>query len=122
MILTEYELQVKIFAWCDIKSIQYPELKLLNSSLMGVKLPLGQLNKAKKAGMKKGFPDIFLPCPKGKFHGLFIELKRLKPRGYPSKDQDWWLKGLAKQGYACLCCRGHLAAISVIQDYLNQRG
>ena len=119
MSLTEYEHQLKVFAWCDIKSIQYPELKLINASLSGVRLSIGQAKKAKRAGMVKGFPDIFLPVPKGLYHGLFIELKRLKPRGYPSPDQDWWLKKLAKQGYACSCCRGHDAAIGVIIDYLN---
>jgi len=119
MSLTEYEHQCKIFAWADIKSVEIPELKLINASLSGVRLSIGQAKKAKRAGMVKGFPDIFLPVPRGKFHGLFIELKRLKPRGYPSQDQDKWLKALAAQGYACSCCRGHDAAISVVVDYLN---
>jgi hypothetical protein len=117
--LTEYEHQVKIFAWADIKSIEMPELKLLNSSLSGVRLSIGQATKAKRAGMPKGYPDIFLPVPRGEYHGLFIELKRFKPRGYPSPDQDKWLRELAAQGYAASCCRGHDAAIMVIQDYLN---
>ena len=76
--------------------------------------------KLKAEGVRPGVPDLCLPVARGLHHGLYIELKTLKPKRNPTTEQDWWLKELANQGYATFCCRGHKAAISVIQDYLNQ--
>ena len=122
---TEYDHQVVIFEWADFNLGRYPELKLLNSSLNGVRLRKGQAAKAKKAGMPKGYPDINLPVPKSGYYGLYIELipktrgiKRvIRPK--PDKDQKWWLQELANQGYYSCHCNGHEAAISVIQQYLE---
>lgn len=57
---------------------KYPELWLLNGSLNGVRLSIGQAVKAKRCGEKRGFPDIFLPVARKGFHGLAIELKKKK--------------------------------------------
>ena len=121
--------QAALFRWADMKVQigEYPELALLNGSLNGVKLTIGQAVKAKKQGMKKGFPDIFLPVPCGKYHGLFIELK-IKPYRnhknkivYPkiSEDQRWWIIELTKQGYYALACKGFDAAQNEILNYLK---
>lgn len=123
---SEYDHQKAVINWSLVKSGQYPELRLLNGSLNGVRLTIGQAVKAKSGGMKKGYPDLFLPVPRGLYHGLFIELKpewrgiKKKVRPKPDKDQEWWLKTLSDYGYAAYCCRGADAAITVIQDYLNQ--
>ena len=121
--------QAAIFRWADMK-VQIGEhraLSLLNGSLNGVKLTIGQAVKAKKQGMKKGFPDIFLPVPRGKYHGLFIELK-IKPyrndKGkmvYPkvSKEQKWWIEGLIYHGYRAAICYGFDAAVEEIVSYLG---
>jgi len=116
--LSEYQHQVKIFEWADMMSVQKPELKLLNASLMGVHLSFKILNKYRKAGVKKGYPDIFLPVPKGIFHGLFIELKKVGGSA-PTKEQTEWLNELVGWGYDCYCCKGSQAAISTIESYLN---
>jgi hypothetical protein len=116
--LSEFQEQVLIFQWAALMSVQRPELKLLNSSLNGVRLTIGQAKKAKRAGMKKGYPDIFLPVPRGIFHGLFIELKK-KGGSKPTKEQAEWLSELVGWGYDCYCCKGSRAAISTIESYLN---
>jgi hypothetical protein len=116
--LSEYQEQCLVFQWASLMSVQRPELKLLNSSLNGVRLSIGQATKAKRAGMKKGYPDIFLPVPKGIFHGLFIELKK-KGGPKPTKEQFEWLNVLAEQGFDSYVCRGSQAAISTIESYLN---
>ena len=117
---TEFDEQVSIFQWAEIKQIEIPELRLLNSSLNGVRLSIGAAKKAKRAGMKAGFPDLFLPVARGGFHGLFIELKRVGGRK-PDPEQEKWLKWLSKEGYDCYCCKGAESAIQTIISYLNGR-
>lgn len=48
--LSEHQEQCIIFEWAKIMSSQYPELKLLNASLNGVRLSIGQATKAKRSG------------------------------------------------------------------------
>ena len=116
---SEYEEQCSIFEWAAIKKIERPELRLLNSSLNGVRLSIGAAKKAKRAGMKAGFPDIFLPVARGEHYGLFIELKRVGgPK--PKPEQEQWLKWLSAEGYDCYCCKGAEAAIRIILGYLNE--
>ena len=125
----ESEEQAALFRWADMKVQigEYRELALLNGSLNGVKLTIGQAVKAKKQGMKKGFPDIFLPVPRGNYHGLFIELK-IKPYRndkdrwvYPkvSEEQKWWLNELTEQGYLAMICKGFDMAQNAILGYLK---
>lgn len=113
----EYEDQVAIFKWARHYQRKYPELHLLNGSLNGVRLTIGQAVKAKKAGMKKGFPDISLPVPKSRYHGLYIELKKEKG-GRVSPDQKEKLELLRIFGNFACVCEGRFAAIDVIKKYL----
>lgn len=114
----EFQDQENIFKWADMMKHKYPELELLNGSLNGVRLTIGQATKAKRSGMKKGFPDMNLPVPRGFFHGLYIELKREKG-GVVSKEQKWWRKKLKEQKYLSVICKGYDESIRLIQDYLD---
>lgn len=113
---TEYEEQRDIFLWSNASNKK--ELKLLHASLNGVRLTIGQSMKAKRSGMKKGVPDLFLPIPRHDYHGLFIELKRAKG-GTVSKEQKQWLNDLNEQGYLAVVCKGADEAIKTITDYLK---
>lgn len=73
----------------------------------------------KQQGVKAGVPDLFLPIPKGDYHGLFIEMKR-KDGGQLTKAQIGWLDKLNKQGYMARCCHGADNAIALIEHYLKQ--
>ena len=72
----------------------------------------------KLEGVSKGFPDLFLPVPNSKFHGLFIEMKRQKG-GTVSKEQRAWLEYLNSVGYQATVCKGFLEAKEVIECYLK---
>jgi len=115
---SEFDEQVSIFEWAEVKQAEIPELQLLNSSLNGVRLSIGAAMKAKRAGMKAGFPDIFLPVARNGFHGLFIELKKIGGQK-ASVDQHIWLGWLTDQGYDCYVCYGAGPAIFTITSYLN---
>jgi hypothetical protein len=116
---SEYDEQVAVFQWAALYQSKYPDLFFLNGSIMGgTGLTPAILNKLKKAGMKKGKPDINLPIARGGYIGLWIELKR---RGgpNPSQDQIIWLRALDHAGHLALCCKGSDAAISIIKQYVT---
>lgn len=126
MLNIEFNIQKQIFEWSNLNIKKYPELKLLNASLNGVKLTSKlSAKRAKQSGMKKGFPDLFLPIAKKGFYGLFIELKRdenkaLKiKKGILSKEQKQWIDDLNKQGYLAIVCYGFDNAKNAIENYLN---
>ena len=110
--------QELIFKWRDQNKIKYPDLALLHSSGNGLRLTPGQATKAKKQGLTKGLPDIFLPVPKNNYYGLFIELKRIKG-GKVSPEQEMFIKALEKQGYKAKVCHGHQESIEIIKEYLG---
>lgn len=113
----EFNTQTKIFRWSRLMTRKYPELALLNPSLSGVPLNKGAAYKAKQAGMVKGYPDMFLPAPKGKYSGLFIELKENKNTA--TFEQKWWIEQLRNQGYKAEVTKGFDQTINLIEEYLN---
>ena len=112
--------QEALFQWAQYMERTEPRLRLLNSSLNGVRLTPNQALMAKRGGMKKGFPDVFLPVPAGVWHGLFIEMKR--KGGVPSdasKEQREWIAALREQGYFADVCFGWEHAAHEISGYLG---
>lgn len=63
-----------------------------------MKTSLGVAIKIKNSGYRRGFPDMFIYEPRGKYHGMAIELK---VNGYPDKEgfQKKWRDDLEKKGY-----------------------
>lgn len=48
-------------------------------------------------GMKGGVPDVFLPVPRGDYHGMWVEMKY--GRNYLSEEQINWCAALVEQSY-----------------------
>lgn len=71
-------------------------------------------------GVKPGVPDLFIPRAAGKYHGLFIEMKREKG-GKLSIAQAEWIALLRKEGYAARVCAGFDAARQTIERYMCGR-
>ena len=71
-------------------------------------------------GVKPGVPDLFIPRAAGRFHGLFIEMKREKG-GKISQHQAEWIALLRREGYAAYACPGFDNAQMVIEKYLAGR-
>jgi hypothetical protein len=121
----EYHEQVRLFQMRDLYLPQYPDLKYLNSSLCGIRLPIGLAVKAKRMGMPKGFPDINLPTKRSNYSGLYIELKRpaIKSLGVKAgmltKEQKEWIAYLAIQSYVVAVCKGAENALNIILGYLD---
>lgn len=74
----------------------------------------------KQAGLQPGIADYILAMPKGKYHGMFLELKRVKKSSSSiSKEQSDFLLAVEKQGYFACVCYGWKAAIEAIDEYMK---
>lgn len=62
-------------AFIEAMRLLYPDIKF-RIGMEGVKLAKATKFKMKKQGMVRGWFDIYIPMPKGKYHSLSIELKR----------------------------------------------
>lgn len=124
-----------LFRWADAQSGKYPELSLMYHIPNGGKRGKAEAGRFRAMGVKSGVPDIFLPFAvqtfnfvgsgkfdviKIKYHGLYIELKRLRG-GTVSATQKQWIARLRDAGYAVEVCKGWEAAAAVITDYLEGR-
>ena len=69
--------------------------------------------------MKPGVPDLFLPCPRREYCGLWIEMKAEK--GRLSALQGEWIQWLNEAGYRAVVCYGAQQAIDEIERYLNDK-
>lgn len=115
---TEAQEQATLFEWAVRMEHSYPELRKMYH------IPNGGLrNKAVAVrltaqGVRKGVPDICLPIARGSYHGLYIELKRIKG-GRTSPEQNDWLEFLKEQGYLAVVCMGWVEAADLIVRYLH---
>jgi hypothetical protein len=109
-----------LFQWAADAVRRWPELALMHAIPNGGKRDRVTAAKLKGEGVKPGIPDIFLPVPRGGFHGLYIELKRTKG-GRPSEAQKDMIPRLREQGYRVEICKGFNAAADVIERYLGSR-
>ena len=69
---------------------------LFCASAGGMRTNMRTAIKMKKAGYKKGYPDIFIYEPRGKYHGMAVEVKC---GSYPTLEQKEWQEKLIKLGY-----------------------
>ena len=116
--MTEQQHQIYVIQWSQQPTIRekYPELAML-FHIANERSDKVQASILKKMGVKKGVPDLCLPVPSGKYHGLFIEMKT--DSGRASAEQLWWISHLEANGYATAVCYGWNRAVEVLEWYLN---
>lgn len=101
--------QIAVVEWCDLLHI--PIVHIPNEG----KRSLSYAAKMKRMGLRSGFPDLFVTLARGKYHGLFIEMKYGKNK--TTKEQKEWLELLSAEGYACAVCYNATEAIKIIESY-----
>lgn len=110
---TEHEEQVNLFRWFRMRHDGMVMYAIPNggarNSITGARL--------RDEGVLAGVPDIFLPCPSGGKHGLYIEMKRQKG-GRVSPAQKAVMQALRMQGYEVAVCHGWQEARDYIEQYL----
>ena len=120
LIPTESEEQQALFRFCAVEMQQYPDLDMLVHTPNEGKRSTSTGGRLKKEGLRKGFPDISLCAPHGRYAGLYIELKRIKGSKI-SKEQKEWIIKLNKHQYAAVFCYGWEEAWKIIKAYLENR-
>lgn len=122
----EYILQKQV---CAYLNSNYPDVLFMSDTIASVKLTMQQAVR-NKAIQKEGFktPDLIIFEPKGKYHGLFIELKNKSPFKKNGVDllqnehiqaQATTMEELLKKGYLCYFCWGLDTAIRIIDKYMK---
>ena len=114
VIPTESQEQIALIAWCDLHPIAKHIYAIPNGSHKSIAAAI----RFRREGLRKGYPDLGLDVACGGFHGLKIELKRVKG-GVVSPEQKEWIEFLTAQGYRALVCHGADEAIRVIEGYLE---
>lgn len=105
----------------------YPKLRLaLVASCNGAALSGGKLARIKqwarlqKSGAKKGESDLFISVPKGKYHGLYIEMKADGKTQCSVSDDQWKIiEDRRSRGYYAEWCAGADEAIELIKNYMK---
>ena len=115
---TEHEEQVALMEMLEYRKGRYPELGLLFAIPNGGARHVAVAKKLKAEGVKPGVPDLCLPVARSGYHGLYVEMKRVKG-GVVSLEQAAWHEALLAQGYHVEVCKGALHAVAVILNYLR---
>ncbi|EKN4181136.1 VRR-NUC domain-containing protein [Yersinia ruckeri] len=112
----ETEEQAALIAWADktvINGICIGDylIHIPNEGKRGPKAA----RDAKRLGLRKGVPDLFLALPRGGYAGLWIEMKTLN--GKPTVYQQQWIERMKNSGYSAVVCKGFENAKKIIELY-----
>ncbi len=83
----ESKIQQALVEWSHWKQGEHPELKLLHAIPNGGKRNAFEAMRLKREGVKAGVPDLFLPCARHGFHGLYLECKAAKGKLTPAQEE-----------------------------------
>lgn len=99
---SEHAEQSAFIEYCNLQAqMGRPELARVFAIPNGAKLPYtmrngrrvsGEAVRLIKEGLRSGVPDLFLPTPRGRYHGLFMETKHGGNRLTP--EQVAWISWL----------------------------
>ena len=115
--MSEHDEQANLITWAAMHEHEHPGLEMLFAIPNGGHRHIRVAAKMKAEGVKAGVPDLFLPVPRGDYHGLFIEMKFGKNK--PTAHQRHWLEMLEWHGYKTAVCYWFLDARDVLIDYLE---
>ena len=124
--MSEAELQKQVAIYIRM---QYPDVIFHSDFGSGVKLTPWQAKmQTMQNGGRRAGPEMFLAEPVGKYHGLFVELKKEGTR-LKKKNGDWASEHIAEQdavlselndkGYKAEFAIGFEQALNLIDDYLG---
>lgn len=130
---TEHGEQSALFCWAGLNLWRFPVLRWLHAIPNGgsrgddAKSRAIRGGQMKAEGVKTGVADVFLPIPKGGYHGLYIEMKKPNQRpvkktskGGLSDEQILFAEFCYEHGYGWKVCYTWLEAVETIIAYLEQ--
>ena len=115
----EHAEQVSLMQWWSLQCRRFgiPE-QLLFAIPNGGQRNIITAKRMKDEGVRAGIPDLFLAVPRGKFHGLFVEMKKTRG-GVVSDAQKACMQMLSENGYCVTVCHGFIEAKTAITRYLD---
>ncbi len=123
----ETELRRMLARWLQY---QHPNVIYRFDLAADLKLTMGQARKHKELHPKRGYPDLFIAEPRGKYHGMYVELKADGKSPYKRngelkksehlKEQEVMLNKLNSRGYFAKFATGFNEAKGLIESYLKQ--
>lgn len=124
--MKEHDIYILI---ADYLRYQYPQVIYRFDLAADLKLTMGQARKHKRLQRYRGYPDLFIAEPKGKYAGLYLEIKKpgtkiLKKDGTIVADahireQYGMLEDLRASGYAAEFACGYESAKAIIDSYMK---
>ncbi len=115
---TEEQEQAAVIEWAMLMSKQFPDLEDIFHIGNGGLRSKSEAVRLKKIGVKPGVSDLFLPAPVGKYHGLWVEMKR-QEGGKLSPAQKDWIDRMNRKGYLAVRADGAEEACEIIYKYLT---
>ncbi len=109
--------QIAVFDWAAWNTVRFPELKWLMHIPNGGSRNKAEGAKLKRMGVRRGVSDIMLPCPKGKYHGLWIEMKF--GANTLTMEQMDFLRTMGAEGYYAAVCHDAEAAVALLIAYMS---
>ena len=113
----------------DYLRYQYPTVIYRFDLAADLKLTMGQASKHKRLQRYRGYPDLFIAEPKGKYGGLFLEIKKDGVRIFKQdgtlvsdehiREQFDMLADLRQRGYAAEFGIGFEGTKKLIDDYMK---
>lgn len=115
---TEHEEQVELVRIARLHERRYPDLEMLFAVPNGGfrSKTTGAILKAE--GLRPGVSDLLLLAPRGPYHGMCLELKRVGGDG-PSDAQEAFLMRAYRRGYYVAVAYGWVEAWAEICTYLG---
>jgi len=111
---SEHNEQCALWQWVKTSKTIYPYFFHIPNEHQDEK----ERGRLSQTGLRKGIPDNFIALPRGKYHGMFIELKCRG--GQPTEDQKKWIETLVSQGYYVVLAYGWVDAVKRIGMYLKE--
>jgi hypothetical protein len=118
MVFHESAEQKSLMQWVKYNEERIPELKLIYHIPNGGRRDAREAARFKAEGVKAGVPDLCFPVSRGKYNGLYIEMK--SKDGKLSDNQKWWIVRLEEQGHKVAVCYSWVEAKEEIERYLSR--
>lgn len=112
---TEHDLQVACVRLFRYKYSEYNEMMFAVPN--GGKRNAIEAKKLKAEGVVAGIPDLFLAVPKGRWHGMFMELKNGKSNNL-TENQKRMIYKLQMFGYRTEVVRSLEDFEKIMEEYL----
>lgn len=114
---SEEQEQMTVIEWSRLMAKQFPDLEDLIHVPNGGLRSKSEAVRLKRLGVRPGVSDLFLPAPVGKYHGLWVEMKRRKG-GRLEPEQKDWIDRMNAKGYLAMRADGSDEACDIIYKYL----